>query len=184
MRLAIVIVLAIVAPVFIRAQGASSWPVDAGGNGGFSARRLAAVPAVDGRAWIRADIKFGQPPTWRPAKGDYALRFADLDEEGDIARWALILERPGARPVSLSAGGKTGFAYVTPDARFIFTEPLMAIDVRRWERYALHSALGIQPYVSIEAISRDGRRLLVSSRICAFDCRNEPVIAFEVTLPS
>ena len=111
-------------------------------------------------------------------------RDTDEDEEGDVARWALMLERPGSRPVSLTAGGKTGFAYVTPDARFIFTEPLMAIDVRRWRRYALYSALAIAPYVSIDAVSADGRRLLISRRDCPYDCQGRPTEYFELTLPS
>jgi hypothetical protein len=176
--------LAIAVSTIVSAQRATSWPVDARGDGGFSARRLAAAPAIDGREWIRADVKLGMPATWRPAKADYTLRFGEIDEEGDIARWPLLFERPGSRPVSLTAGGTTAFAYVTPDARFIFTEPLMAIDVRRWRRFALSAALGIVPYVSVEAVSPDGRRLLASRRDCPFDCIGRPTEYFVLMLPS
>jgi hypothetical protein len=176
--------VAIVASGIVFAQGANSWPTDAGGNGGFSARRLSTAPAIDGREWIRADVKFGAPRAWRPARADYTLRFGEVDEDGDIARWPLMFERQGAPPVSLTAGGTTAFAYVTPDARFIFTEPLMAIDVRRWQRYALYSVFGIQAYVSIEAVSADGRRLLISRRDCPFDCQGRPAEYFVLTLPS
>jgi hypothetical protein len=168
----------------VSGQGSNAWPIDTVGAGGFSARRLATAPTIDGRLWIEADVKVDEPAPWRPPKANYTLRFTDMDEEGDIQRWALTFERPGSRPVSLTAGGKTGFAYVTPDTRFIFMEPLIVVDVRRWRRYALYSALGIEPYVVIEAISRDGRRLLVSHRECAFDCPDRPVTYFEVTLPS
>jgi hypothetical protein len=176
--------LAIAVSAIASAQGAGSWPVDAGGNGGFSARRLSAAPAIDGREWIRADVKLGTPPTWRSANADYTLRFGEIDEDGDIARWPLLFERQGSRPVSLTAGGMTAFAYVTPDARFIFIEPLIAIDVRRWRRFALSAALGIVPYVSIEAVSRDGRSLLISRRDCPFDCQGRPTEYFMLTLPS
>ena len=63
-------------------------------------------------------------------------------------------------------------------------EPLIVVDVRQWRRYALYSAFGIEPYIGIRAISRDGRRLLVSRSECAFDCPNRPSSYFEVMLPS
>lgn len=162
----------------------TSWPVDAGGTGGFSVTRLPGPVTVDGRRWVEADVKVGEPQAWRPAKADYMLHFTAEDEQGDIARWGLLFERSGGRPVSLTAGGTTGFVFVTPDARYIFIEPLIVIDVRRWRRYALYSALGISPYVNIEAISRDERRLLISRRDCAFDCPGQAVQYFELTLPS
>ena len=184
MRALILAALLLSVSMEVSGQGANAWPIDTAGTGGFSARRLVAAPTIDGRQWIEATVNVGGSDPWRPAKADYTLRFTDVDEEGDIQRWALTFERPGSRPVSLTAGGKTGFAYVTPDARFIFMEPLIVVDVRRWRRYALYSALGIAPYVGIEAVSRNGRRLLVSHRECAFDCPNRPVTYFEVTLPS
>ena len=33
-------------------QGSNAWPIDTPGAGGFSAKRLAAAPAIDGRQWI------------------------------------------------------------------------------------------------------------------------------------
>jgi len=183
-RAVIVAALLLGIAMTVSGQGSNAWPTDTAGTGGFSAKRLVVVPAIDGRQWIEADVKVGGSAPWRPAKADYTLRFTDIDEEGDLQRWALMVQRSGTRPVSLTTGGKTGFAYVTPDARFVFMEPLIVVDVRRWRRYALYSALGIEPYVGIHAISRDGRRLLVSHSKCAFDCPNQPVTYFELTLPS
>ena len=184
MRIAVIVAVALCVTGSVAAQRTVPWPDDAGGSGGFSARRLRGPVTVDGRTWIAAEVNVGRPDVWRPAKADYQLRFTDPDEEGDFERWALMLERAGSQPVSLTAGGKTGFAYVTPDARFVFTEPLIVIDVRRWRRYALYIALGIHPYVSIDAISRDGHRLLLHRADCAVDCRQREVEYFELTLPS
>ncbi len=56
MRLVTVAGLLIALSVLVSAQRATSWPVDASGIGGFSARRLTAAPAIEGREWIRADV--------------------------------------------------------------------------------------------------------------------------------
>ena len=72
---------------------------------------------------------------------------------------------------------------MTPDGRYIITEPLYALDVRNWKQYALFEALKIPNYTTSEAISGDGRRLLVSRRDCAMDCKEVPVEYYELMLP-
>jgi hypothetical protein len=58
------------------------------------------------------------------------------------------------------------------------------LDVREWKQYALFEALQIPNYTHIEAISREGRRLLVSRRDCAMDCKRDvDVEYYELTLP-
>jgi hypothetical protein len=183
-RTVIVATLLLGLSIAMSGQRSNAWPIDTPGAGGFSVKRLAVAPSVDGRLWIEADVKAGEPASWRPAKADYTLRLTDFEDIGDFSRGALIFERLGARPVSLSDAGKTGYAYVTPDARFIFMEPLIVVDVRRWRRYALYSALGIEPYLDIRAISHDGRHLLISHHECPYDCPNDPITYLELTLPS
>jgi hypothetical protein len=77
----------------------------------------------------------------------------------------------------------TGWVFVTPDGRYIITEPLYALDVREWKHYALFEALQIPNYTTIEAISRDGTRLLISRRDCAVDCKDRRIEYYELTLP-
>jgi hypothetical protein len=77
----------------------------------------------------------------------------------------------------------TAWVFLTPDARYIITEPLYALDVRNWKQYALFEALKIRHYTTIDAISRDGRRLLVSRRDCAMDCKDVRVEYYELILP-
>jgi hypothetical protein len=72
---------------------------------------------------------------------------------------------------------------VTPDARYVITEPLQVLDVREWKQYSLFEALGIRNYTNIEAISRDGKRLLISRRDCAIECRDLRLEYYELTLP-
>jgi hypothetical protein len=79
--------------------------------------------------------------------------------------------------------GFTGWVFVTPDGRYVITEPLYALDVREWKQYALFDALKIPNYVTIEAISGDATRLLLSRRDCAMDCRDVPVEYYELILP-
>lgn len=79
--------------------------------------------------------------------------------------------------------GFTGWVFVTPDGRYVITEPLYVLDVREWKQYALFRALQIPNYTNIEAISRDGRRLFISRRDCAIDCKDARVEYYELTLP-
>jgi hypothetical protein len=162
----------------------SSPPVDAPGSGGFRAQRLPGRVGIDGRAWMFADVHTGKSGAFTPAGADYELRFSEGEEKGDVERWTVTLERRGSAPVRLTDRDKTSFVYVTPDARYIFLEPLVAIDTRTWRRYALHTALGIEPYISIVAITRDGRLFLERSS-CSMDCsRRTNEEYFEVTLPA
>ena len=55
--------------------------------------------------------------------------------------------------------------------------------MRDWKQYALFEALKIPNYVRIEAISEDRRRLLVSRRDCAMDCKEVRLEYYELILP-
>jgi hypothetical protein len=185
-RLLIALVLAASVSVAAKAQppAPASPPADTAGAGGFSVRRLPGRVGVDGRTWLDANVHVGHPPLFRPGGADYDLRFTSPDDDGDFERWAVMLERPGARAVSLTAGGKTGFVYVSADARYVFMEPLIVVDVKAWRRYALYAELAIQPYVNILASSPDGHRLLLQRSECAMDCsRRTGEEYFELTLP-
>jgi hypothetical protein len=57
------------------------------------------------------------------------------------------------------------------------------LDVREWKQYALFESLQIPNYTTIEAISRDGRRLFISRRDCAIDCKDARVEYYELTWP-
>lgn len=155
------------------------------GAGGFSAVRLERRPQVDGRAWTAVEVSTGPAPAVISApKRRFSLTLRETDEDtGDFTRYELWFRRPRSMAVRVDSDF-TGWVYITPDSRFVFSEPLFALDVRGWKQYALHDALHIANYTTIEAISRDRRRLLVSRRDCAMDCREEPVDEyFEITVP-
>jgi hypothetical protein len=164
-------------------QALTATIVNAEGAGGFTLRRIPGRPGIDGRAWMMVDVQTGQSPVYRPAGADYELRFNDADNTGDFERWSVTLERPGRPPVPLTARDKTSFVAVTPDARYIFVEPLFVIDVKTFRRYALHEAFGLQPYISIVATTRDGR-LFIERSSCTMDCsRRTDEEFFELTVP-
>ena len=81
------------------------------------------------------------------------------------------------------SNGFTAWVFVSPDGRHIVTEPLYVLDVREWTQYSLSEALQIPNYTSIEAISRDGKRLFISRKGCAMDCKDLRVEYYELTLP-
>ncbi len=152
--------------------------------GSFSAVRLSQPPVIDGRAWIAADVQ----PTSSPGAvavptRDFSLTLTDCgDHGGDFERCQLLFRRGRATPVRIQEGF-TGWVFVTPDGRYIVTEPLYVLDVREWKQYALFEALQISNYTSIQAISRDGKRLFISRRDCVIDCSDTPVEYYEITLP-
>lgn len=164
--------------------GTSGPPPLVHASGGFRARRLADAPAIDGRTWVAADVRTGPlPSTVHPANDEFTVTVADAGEDtGDFVRYRLLLTRRGSAPVRID-NEFSAWVYVTPDSRYVFTEPLYVLDVQAWRQYALFEALGIPNYTSIEAISRDGRRLLISRRDCAMDCADRTREYYELTLP-
>jgi hypothetical protein len=152
--------------------------------GQFSARPLTQPPVIDGRVWTAAKVQPTYSPGTVPLRTEtFSLTLRDCgDHDGDFTRCQLLFHRGRGAPVRIDAGF-TGWVFVTPDARYIFTEPLYALDVRNWRQYALFEALKIHNYTTIEAISRDGKRLLISRRDCAMDCRQPREEYYELTMP-
>ena len=150
--------------------------------GQFRARPLNQRPAIDGRAWIVAEVR----PTYSAGivetRRTFSLTSSDCGDHGDFTRCRLLFHRDGGAPVRIDAGF-TGWVFVTPDGRYVITEPLYVLNVREWKQYALFDALKISNYVTVEAISGDARRLLVSRRDCAMDCKEVPVEYYEFILP-
>ena len=67
-------------------------------------------------------------------RSPYTLRDCG-DHGGDFTRCQLLFHRGRGAPVRIDAGF-TGWVFVTPDGRYIITEPLYALDVRTWKQYA------------------------------------------------
>jgi hypothetical protein len=152
--------------------------------GGFSVAEVSYEPFIDGQEWIAANVQTTSDAGPVPlATQEFSLTATNCGDVGDFARCQVLFQRGRALAVGIDRGF-TGWVYVTPDARFIFTEPLYVLDVRRWEQYALSDVLRIQSYVSIKAISADDRRLFISRSDCPYDCRHEPRHQYyELTLP-
>ena len=151
--------------------------------GQFSARRLSQPPVIDGREWIAARVDTTSAPgTVSVPTQAFSLSLTDCGDRGDFERCQLLFQRGGSARVRIEAGF-TGWVFVTPDARYIVTEPLYVLDVREWKHYALFETLQIPNYTSIEAISVNGKRLFITRRDCAIDCRDERVEYYELTLP-
>jgi len=152
--------------------------------GNFKVLVLTSEPVLDEREWIEANVQstFEDGAVPVPTR-EFSLTATGCDAVGDFSRCKLLFQSGRAGTVLIDRGF-TGWVYVTPDARYVFTEPLYVLDVRDWTQYALFDALGIKNYVSIDAISRDGRRLVISRTDCPFDCRGEQRRQYyELTLP-
>lgn len=159
-------------------------PIDAEGAGGFTIQRLPGRPGIDGRAWMLADVHAGKAERFRPEGADYELELSDPRNDGDVERWAVTLHRAGSAPVPIAGARKTAFVYVTPDARFIFMEPLVVVDVVAWERYDLGTSFGVEPYLTIRAVRPGGHELFVDRRSCVADCADRADDEyFDVVIP-
>ena len=152
--------------------------------GQFSAVQRNRPPLIDGREWIAANILMTSSPGTVPVQTQaFSLTLRDCgDHGGDFERCQLLFQRGRATPVRIDVGF-TGWVFVTPDGRYIVTEPLYVLDVREWKQYALFESLKIPNYTKIEAISRDGKRLFISRRDCAIDCKDVRVEYYELTWP-
>jgi hypothetical protein len=153
--------------------------------GKFTAVRLSRPPLIDGREWFAANVQTTSAPAKLPVPLQaFSLTVADCgDHGGDFERCQLFFQRGGGAPMRIDAGF-TGWVFVTPDGRYVVSEPLYVLDVREWKQYALSEALQITNYTKIEAISRDGSRLFISRRDCVMDCKGESGVEYyELTLP-
>jgi hypothetical protein len=149
----------------------------------FSTHRLSQPFVVDGREWIAADVATASAPGTVPVPTQaFALTLANCGDVGDFVRCELFFQRGPAAPIRIDVGF-TGWVFVTPDARYIITEPLYILDVGEWRHYKAFEALQIPNYTNIEAISRDGKHLFISRKDCAIDCKDAPVEYYELTLP-
>lgn len=170
---ALIAALSIVAP-------AGQRPAIVHAAGPFTATRVAQRPSIDGGEWIATSAHpVNEPGTVTVFAKTLALIARDCgDHDGDFERCQLLL-RHGGQAVRIDTGW-TGWVFVTPDERYIITEPLDLLDVRAWKQYLLSEALDIPNYTNIEAISRDGRRLLVSRTDCPMDCRTSQTFTYYV----
>ena len=152
--------------------------------GQFSAAQLNRQPLIDGREWIAANVQTTSSPgrVPLPTRG-FSLTLRNCgDHGGDFERCQLLFQRGRAAPVRIDPV-VTGWVFVTPNGRYIVTEPLYVLDVVEWKQYALFEALEIPNYTNIEAISRDSKRLVISRSNCAIDWKDAPVEYYELTFP-
>jgi hypothetical protein len=150
--------------------------------GQFSAAPLSGPPPI-GREWIAANVRTTSTRGMVPVPSQaFSVSLTNCGDAGDFERCQLLFHRRGATPVRID-NGLTGWVFVTPDGRYIVTEPLYVLDVREWKQYALFEALHIPNYTNIDAISRDGKRLIISRRDCAIDCKDVRLEYYELTLP-
>lgn len=149
---------------------------------GFTVRRLMEPVAIDGRAWIAIDSVSAAGPVRAP-NGRFTLTLEEAKEHaGDVVRFRVFFAE-GARRIQLDPD-VAAYAYISPDSRWIVTDPLEIVDVLTWRQYSLSKSFEISPYVVLKAISADGGRLFIARQACAFDCPNIPLEYFEIAFPS
>jgi hypothetical protein len=182
-RTAVVLAIAVAWPSDGAAQvDRSRAPVADGSAGGFTVRRLSGPVTIDGRTWIRAE-PIAVERTVRAANEQFTLALTERSERGDVVRFRLLLREGAGQPVAL-ASDPVAYAFITPDSRWVVFEPLDVVDVRSWRRFSLSTSLGITPYIVLEAVSLDGRRLVISRRDCAVDCPTAPRDYYELLIPT
>jgi hypothetical protein len=182
--LAALIALCVAAAALAQTPDVTKPPPVENSAGRFTAIRLSGPPRIDGREWTAAHVHTTSSagPAALPTQA-FSLTMTDCgDHGGDFERCQLLFQRAGRAAVRIDTGF-TGWVFVTPDGRYVVTEPLYVLDVQAWKQYALFRALQIPNYTKIEAISRDGKRLVISRRDCAMDCKDLRLEYYQLTLP-
>src|SRR5918999_4926826 len=120
------------------AQSSAQRPKTVSGAGGFTARRLAKPPIIDGKNWTSVEVTNGDVSTaMAPPDLSYVLTFVDPGvDTGDFERYELMFKR-GAAPAVRIDDHFTGWAYISSDGRYVFMEPLTVLDVASWRKYTL-----------------------------------------------
>jgi hypothetical protein len=157
-------------------------PSAANAPAGFTVRRLSGPVPIDGRTWIAIETASAAGRLRAPdARFTLTLEEAK-DHAGDVVRFRIFFTEGGGARVQLDPG-VAAYAYITPDSRWIVSDPLEVVDVRTWRKYSLSKSFKIDPYIVPRAISADGRRLFISRQACPFDCQNIPHEYFEIGFP-
>lgn len=158
-------------------------PRMAEGTGGFTVRRLSELPAVDGRTWLEVRDQIVSDGTYRAPNGQFTLTTEDKPENAHHVGTFAIYFTDGNGTRSELDPGFAVYTYISPDSRWIISDPLEAIDVTNWVKYSLSKAFNIDAFVVMRAISPDGRRLVISRQQCAFDCGHIPDEYYEIGIP-
>ena len=148
--------------------------------GGFSLRRLDNPVTVDGKSWLAVEEIIGAK-TVRAPNGQFAVKLEEASSVEVVHFRVLFVHNDGT--AVLIAPGTAIYSFITPDSRGSINGTLEAIDVRDWRAYSLSKAFNIEPYVLLDAISADGRRLVISQRPCGVDCRF-PAKYYEIEFPA
>ena len=149
---------------------------------GFTVRRLSGPVPIDGHTWIAIETANAAGRVRAPnARFTLTLEEAK-DHAGDVVRFRIFFTEGGGARVQLHPG-VAAYAYITPDSRWIVSDPLDVVDVRNWRKYSLSKSFNIASYIIPRAISADGRRLFISRQACPFDCQNIPHEYFEIGFP-
>lgn len=158
----IIVIAAIIGPPLV--QGGqidrSNPPSVVASAEGFTVRRLAEPVDIDGRTWIAIDSVSAAGPLRAP-NGRFTLTLEEAKEHaGDVVRFRVFFAE-GARRIQLDPD-VAAYAYISPDSRWIVSDPLEIVDVPNWRRYSLSKSFKISPYVVLKAISADGGRLFIA----------------------
>ena len=149
--------------------------------GGFTVRRLDSPISVDGKIWIAVKPIIGAQ-TVRAPNRQFAIKLEEASSVEVVHFRVRFIQNNGS--AVLIAPGTAIYSFITPDSRWIINGTLEAIDVREWRAYSLSKAFSIEPYVIPDAISADGRRLLISQRPCWVDCGSSPAKYYEIGFPA
>ena len=186
-RLIVVAAIIALATAEVVAQGTvrgdrSQPPGVAASTEGFTVRQLTAPVTIDGRAWIAIESVSTAGSLWAP-NGRFTLTLEEAkDHTGDVVRFRVFFTEGGGGRIQLEPE-VAAYAFISPDSRWIVSDPLEVIDVLNWRRYSLSKSFKINPYVVLKAISADGRRLFITRHVCPFDCQNIPLEYFEIGFP-
>ncbi len=147
-------------------------------------RELNSNPLINSSGWQKAKAINGHHlQRIQAPNGTFSLKFEPANEDtGDFERYFLIFEKNGQK-IRIDQGF-TAWAYITPDSRYVITEPLYLFDANKQVTVDLSKELAISNYVQIEGVALDYKRLLVSRINAAMEGMGDQKPEwFEISLP-
>ena len=131
---------------------------------------------LQGPDWIemdeeKADHLGSNALAWKSSDGRFSITFTESPEnEDDVAVYHVKLTWTGANKTQVDLGISTG-AVISPDSKYVVLEPLKLIDTEEWKIYDLRKAFNLKEgYISVDRWSKDGKKFVVHSTQCAYDC--------------
>ena len=133
--------------------------------------------------WISlGDILSGPNKTFTAKSKKYSIKSgAEEPDSGDLVRYKYTLSQEGKK--TTLGDGPLAWVHISKDERFIFYEPLVAIDTKTWSTKDIAKTMNKSGYFKLLKYSPSLKKIIVAQFDCTVDCpKTDKYVIWEIPL--